>query len=68
MLTGRYKLELDANSQLVLFVEDAKTRAGFVWRLATIEDLPRLEPMVADGWRFVTERNGILLEDGKRLR
>ena len=38
------------------------------WRRATVADLAALEPMVADGWRFVEERHGILGYDGKRLK
>jgi hypothetical protein len=28
----------------------------------------QLEPMVADGWRFIEERDGVLGHDGKRYR
>lgn len=66
-LTGRYKLERTLFGGVRLVVED-HLWTGFYWRPARASDFPKLEPMVADGWRFVEERNGHLMYDGKRIK
>lgn len=64
MLTGRYKFEPRLTG-VMLYVEEHS--GGFYWRKAKKADLGALEPAVMDGWRFVEERHGILLQDGKRI-
>ncbi len=63
-LTGRYQFKPTLLGQVVLLVEEHSER-GFIWRSACPADLPFLEPAVADGWRYVEERTGVLSTDGK---
>jgi hypothetical protein len=65
VLTGRYRLEPSVFGGVKIIVEEHGDK-GFVWRHATRADIPELEPMVADGWRFPEERSGVLGHDGKR--
>lgn len=67
MLTGRYKFRETWTGAIALVVEDHGPR-GYAWRDARASDLPALEPTVADGWRFLEERTGVLYPDGKRFR
>lgn len=69
-LTGRYKFEPTRFGYLRVLVEVHSLRGhrGFAWRRAKKRDLKALEPAVADGWRFIEERNGQLYPDGKRIR
>jgi hypothetical protein len=67
MLTGRYKFRKSWTGAVVLVVE-SRDAGGYGWRDAKENDLPALEPAVADGWRFPEERTGVLCHDGKRIR
>lgn len=65
-LTGRYKFDAGWFGNLTVLVEEYDEQEGYWWRRGKVRDLADLEPAVADGWRFVHERCGTLLENGER--
>jgi hypothetical protein len=65
-LTGRYMFDATWFGSLAVMVEEYDEDTGYQWRRGKVRDLAALEPAVADGWRFVEERRGVLLENGKR--